>query len=296
MARTSAALVLLALHLAALDHRQYGDGGCAVVATPVVGYASVSRSAGEDVVSGEEEEPAEELWLEDDELARVLAALDRDGGGAAAAPRHSRPSLEERVGMLLEDEYYRGRQEEEEEEERDDVTGDELGGDAVRDGVERGLRKGYRKKRKRGRGGRAGGRGGGYRPHLHGNAYKTDVHNRKYRHVCLDIPDPYRTCFARALDPANDLEEGACDQIQRNSYNLGALLYKKGRTIPDGLPAPYTEPYVVRGWGRTREGGEVRTEGRMHISLFQTSKKASRQPTENTLSRQAATDSTSVAS
>ncbi|KAL7536384.1 hypothetical protein ACHAXR_009333, partial [Thalassiosira sp. AJA248-18] len=103
-----------------------------------------------------------------------------------------------------------------------------------------------------------------YSKNKHGNKYHTDQQNRKFRNVCLtDPPDKYRTCFARTIDPTNDVE--GCDKITRNTYNLGAQLYKRGRPIPDGITKPYTEPYMKRGI-------ESRTEGKMHISLFQVNK------------------------
>ena len=103
---------------------------------------------------------------------------------------------------------------------------------------------------------------GQYNKNKFGNSYQTQQNNRKFKNVCLDPPDRYRTCYSRTVDPGNDLED--CDKITRNSYNLGAQLYKKERPIPESVPTPYTNPYLAQ--------GESLTEGKMHLTIFQDSK------------------------
>ena len=77
----------------------------------------------------------------------------------------------------------------------------------------------------------------------------------------------FRTCYSRTIDPSNTLT--ACNTVERNGYNFAAQLYKRDRPIPSGLPMPYTEPYAVK----TKES---KTEGQMHVSLFQSAKEVSR--------------------
>lgn len=96
-----------------------------------------------------------------------------------------------------------------------------------------------------------------------------ELNNRQFKNICLDPPDQYRTCFARAIDSSNDVT--GCDKITRNSYNLGAQLHKKNRPIPEGIPKPYTPPYIIT----ERDAIEARTDGKMHISLFEVNQKVS---------------------
>ena len=298
MARPSAAFVFLASIFVSLTH-DHGSrsGGVAAVATTPVDDADAPWPAGER--DNEEAAEAEEFWLDDYELEYILSTLKPGHSDEAADPLESpRLSLEEQIEMVLEDKFQRQRGRASaavEEEEEEDRIGGYLKGETARDGDERSLRKDKRKANK-GRGKKGGkkakntGKGkqpvtktkrGNYNAHKFGNSYHTNVGQRHYRNVCLEPPDRYRTCFARAVDPSNDLAEGSCDKINRNAYNLGAMLYKEKREIPEGLPVPYTAPYVQTGQGggqtrgRARAGGELRTEGRMHLSLFQVSKKVS---------------------
>jgi len=103
-----------------------------------------------------------------------------------------------------------------------------------------------------------------YKKNKFGNRPVTEQNVRKFRNQCLEPPDMYRTCYSRTVDPSNTVED--CDHVERNSYNLAAILYKRGRPIPPGYPVPYTKPYIV---SRTIE---ARSEGTMHLSLFQDAK------------------------
>lgn len=84
---------------------------------------------------------------------------------------------------------------------------------------------------------------------------------RIYKNICLDPPDPWRTCFTRKVDPKADVD---CDfKIQRNVYNYGAQMFNRGKVI-EPIPLPYKKPYYA--------DDEVETEGMMHLSLIQAAK------------------------
>jgi len=250
--------------------------------------------------SDEEEDAVGEFWLDDAELDEIIAALDAGkdvNDSENVEPRPKRLTLEEHIEMVL-DRKLRRNQPQRPDEDHDQWT-EELEWTEEERSKRPPLLKGEtsreddnpRDLRKKLKGKKAGRRGNNrtvnmkkaramnktnkgkknmqYNRHKFGNRYHTGQGNRQYRNICLtDPPDRYRTCFSRIEDPKNDLQN--CDKIQRNSYNLGAQMYLRGRTIPEGVPAPYTMPFV-RG-----EFRETRTEGKMHLSFFQVANRVSR--------------------
>ena len=87
---------------------------------------------------------------------------------------------------------------------------------------------------------------------------------------CLPKPDPYRTCFQRAVDPYSGLDE---DTVDRKRYNQGAKMWRQGKrwTPPskgtyyyDEVPLkPYSRPYT--------RASERLIKGTMHLALLQDS-------------------------
>lgn len=76
------------------------------------------------------------------------------------------------------------------------------------------------------------------------------------KNICLTNPeDIYRTCFQRAADSTNDLNE---DTILRNMYNLGAYAFERGEST-DRYLSPYTKPYIAE--------DEEMTFGTVYLSL-----------------------------
>lgn len=96
------------------------------------------------------------------------------------------------------------------------------------------------------------------------------------KNICLEKEDKYRTCFTRAADPSNDLEE---DTILRDEYNMAAAPSPKSgkgrrhlakaskskggktgsKSAKSTLVEPYTPPYVAE--------DEILTEGTIYLSM-----------------------------
>ncbi|KAL7522095.1 hypothetical protein ACHAWX_006780 [Stephanocyclus meneghinianus] len=85
-----------------------------------------------------------------------------------------------------------------------------------------------------------------------GNTQHNNLFNDNNRRaICLQPPDPYRTCFQRAEDPNNKLNK---NYIDRSGYNFGIKLYRQGYTYVQPYysdPAyntplePYSKPYTT---------------------------------------------------
>jgi hypothetical protein len=98
---------------------------------------------------------------------------------------------------------------------------------------------------------------------LHNNLFNDN--NR--RPVCLQPPDPYRTCYTRTDDPNSKLN---VDYIDRSGYNFGVKLYKQQYTYvdPDDVDPAYNTPLEPYARPYTKSNEQL-VSGTMWLTLLQ---------------------------
>ena len=91
------------------------------------------------------------------------------------------------------------------------------------------------------------------------NEWNTNSRDGKTTHespphdICLQNPvDEYRTCYQRPIDPSfhqrGTSTEYQCETIDREGYNIGALLFTNNKNKASnayGVITPYTKPYTT---------------------------------------------------
>lgn len=129
---------------------------------------------------------------------------------------------------------------------------DVTSGEATMQGIQQRHSKRNNAKRgnnKRNKNGKRGNKKNGNKLYNAGGNGRPSNGGKRQRYVCTRKPDPYRTCFQRAVDPYSGVYR---DTIARNRYNYGVKLYKQGYTwypskgkgsVPPPVK-PYRRPYT----------------------------------------------------